>query len=174
MTRRSLPLADLWVAAAGVWAAAGIMSLLPPSGTISGWSIVPGADNKGCTAADFYSMYDGAAPDMLQAGVASAGQRVYQRGSKRLTVDILRFKTVGEAQAYYSARQAEIAGQQAFWTCSGANRSVARCLSGRTYVSYQWTGQYYCTMSVNGTSAAEKTTLWAFTSYISNRVAAQH
>jgi len=173
MTRASLALAAVCLAA-GVWAAVGIMSLLPPSGAVGGWSIVPGADKKGCTAADFYSMYDGAAPEMMQAGVIAAGQRVYQRGSKRLTLDLFRFKTVGQAQAYYGQRKAEIAGKPAFWTCSGANRGVARCVCGRTYVSYQWTGHYYCTMSVNGTSGVEKTALWAFTTYLNQQIAASH
>jgi len=154
-------------------AATSIMSLLPPAEAISGWSVVAGADRKGCTAQDFYSMYDGAAPDMMQAGIVAAGERIYQRGSKRLTVDLYRFKTRGQAQAYYGRRKAEIARNRAFETAGDGNSGVARAIGGRTYVSYQWRRKCCCTMSVNGNSAAEKAALVAFAGYVSKRIAAQ-
>jgi len=173
MRRPSLLLGLLGLAGAAALAATGIMSLLPPSGGISGWSVLAGADRKGCTAKDFYSMYDGAAPDMMQAGIVGAGERVYQRGSKRLTVDIYRFKTTAQAQAYYGRRKAEIARSRAFEAAGDRSSGVARAIGGRTYVSYQWRQKCCCTMSVNGNSAADKAALVAFAGYVSKRIAAQ-
>ncbi|MCE5238922.1 hypothetical protein LLH23_10570 [bacterium] len=174
MRRRSLLVVGLLgLTGVAAVAATSIMSLLPPGGAVSGWGVLAGADRKGCTAKDFYGMYDGAAPDMMQAGIVAAGERIYQRGSKRLTVDIYRFKTTGQAQAYYGRRKAEIARSRAFEAAGDRNSGVARAIGGRTYVSYQWRHKCCCTMSVNGNSAAEKAALVSFAGYVSKRIAAQ-
>jgi len=154
-------------------AVSGIMTLLPPAGAIKGWSVLSGSDRKGSTSKEFYSMYDGAAPVMLQAGITSAGQRVYQSGKRRLTVDLYRFKTAAQAKAYYAKRKAEIAGKPGSAASGDATHGTTSAVSGRTIVAYLWGRNCCCTMSVNGKGADEKAALNAFTAFIARKIAAQ-
>lgn len=172
MHRARALLAGLVLVGTGALAAVGILSLLPAGNAIPGWSVVAAADKKGCTAQDFYSMYDGAAPAMMQAGIIGAGQRIYQNGSKHLTVDLYRFQTVAQARSYYAQRKAEIAGKREFWARTRSTQGVARAVCGRTTVAYQWVGRTCCTLAVNGVSAADRAALEAFTAVLASQVAA--
>lgn len=157
---------------AGV-AQAALLSRLPVGNEIPGWGVIAGGDRVAADQKGLYSLYDGAAPEMVTRGIALASQRAYQRGNKRLTIDVYKFATAAQAKAYFSARKAEIARCKAFWAAGSSVSGVARATSGRTYIAYLWQKQLCCTLSVNGTTAAEKTALEAFTASISKKIAAQ-
>jgi hypothetical protein len=145
--------------------------LLPGSGTLAGWSLVPGAERKAGTTAGLYGMYDGAVPDMQAAGVTAAGQRIYTRDSRRLSVDLLRFTSADRAKAYYVRRKAEISKASTFGGLTGI-RDAGCCASiSRSSVAYLWCRSYYASLTINGNTAADRATLRAFAQHISTRVA---
>lgn len=159
------------LAAAGVQAA--LLSRLPASGEIPGWSILSGGDRAALNEQGLYSLYDGAAPQMKQAGIKLASQRVYKKGSKRLTADVYKFAGPAQAKAYYLKRKAEIAQGSGFGVLGGIKSEAVRAQFGRTSLCYLWQKDICCTLSVNGTAAAEKTALQDFAKNISKRLATQ-
>lgn len=157
---------------AGV-AGAALLSRLPTSNEIAGWTVMTGGDRAATNQQGLYSLYDGAAPEMIRQGIALASQRVYKRDAKRLTIEVYKFATPAQAKTYYSARKAEISHSKAFRATGSSVSGVARAISGRTYVAYLWQQQLCCTMSVNGTTVAEKTALEAFAASIGKKITAQ-
>lgn len=147
-----------------------ILSYFPGSGVLAGWGIVAGADRKGNTEKALYQMYDGAAPAMIDAGIIAAGQRVYQKGAKRLTADIFRFQSITQAQAYYRQRRAEIAEQRAFQDKKATHYALCRASSGATSLAYLWKGRYVCALSLNGSTTTELKTLDTFMQHIIKRL----
>lgn len=172
MSRASLAGVSAVIAVTAAFSAIGIMALLPGSDVIAGWSVITDADRKGSTAADFFSMYDGAAPQMRQAGLVAAGQRTYQQGRKRLTVDLLRFNSWQQARAYYLARRNEIDTCPGYAIVPGVRQQAAIARSGRTTVCYLWGKQYCGSLSVNAASAKDTAALRDFAAAIGKKVAA--
>jgi hypothetical protein len=172
MNRPSLAALLTLLAATALVAVPSIMSLLPAGGAIPGWTVVPGADKKGCTAPDFYSMYDGAAPDMMHAGLIAAGQRVYQRDNKRLTVDLFRFASWQQTKGYYVKRRDEISALPDYAALRGPMREGVIARSGRTLVCYLWAKQYCASLSLNATSPTDAAALRSFATAIAQRLAA--
>lgn len=173
MTRRSLIVVAAALLSAVALAAPGLMSLLPSSGPIGGWTVLPGSDRKGCTAKDFYSMYDGAAPAMMQAGLTAAGQRIYQYGKTRLTVDLYRFKSQTQAKAYYQKRRSEIVGKPGFGGSDVPDRGFAAAVCGRTTVGYRWFRGYYFALSVNAATTNDRARLVTLADCITRNIAVQ-
>ena len=154
-------------------AQAALLSRLPAGNEIRGWGVITGGDRVAADQKGLYSLYDGAAPDMMKQGIALASQRIYKKGNKRLTIDVYKFATAAQARAYYNARKAEIARSKAFWSGGCNTCGVARAISGRTHIAYLWQKQLCCTMSVNGTTDVEKSALEAFAASINKKIAAQ-
>lgn len=159
------------VAAGGMVPA--LLGLLPATGT-AGWAVVAGGDREVSSSAGLYKLYDGAAPDMMQAGISAAAQRVYSKGGKRLTVDVYKFANWQQAKAYYRKRQAELAGAKGYGLLPGVSNEAALAACGRTTVCYLWRKHYCSALCINGTSAAERAALTLFASGITNRIGRQH
>mgnify|MGYP005836057825 CR=1 FL=1 len=152
------------VAASSMW------DLLPGDATFPGWRVVPGTERKASTTAGLYAMYDGAVPDLQQAGVVAAGQRIYSRDNRRVTVDLFRFATVGQARAYYVQRKSEISQTTSFAGITGLREAGCYASISRTSVAYLWCRGYYASLSVNGSTPDDRATLKTFAQYISKRV----
>lgn len=173
MTNKRIWLAILAMGLVGAALAAPSMwALVPGSGAISGWAVVSEADRKVTAGAGFYSLYDGAAPDMVAAGIVAAGQRLYRKDSRRLTVDLFRFKTAAQAKAYYLKRQGEIRQVTSYHTLAGVRHAACSASPCRSSVGYLWSYEYCASLAVNGGTAADRETLAAFVKQIAGKVAA--
>lgn len=171
LTKSSFGLAVL-LAAGAAFGAVGLLSLLPASNAISGWSTVAGAEKQATNTQAMYSLYDGAVPSMLKDGITSAAQRVYKNGTKRLTVDIFRFSSPGKAMVYYARRKAEIRACGAFAAISGLRQGGVTATSGRTTIGYAWNKGYCTSLSVNGTTAADQEAVRRMARHINGKIGA--
>ena len=144
--------------------------LLPGDNVISGWHILAGADRKAASEAGLYDMYDGAVPQMREAGMYAAAQRIYKKGNKRFTVDLLKFSTWQQAKAYYVARRDEISATAGFGKTNSVKQELSRTTAAGTTVGYFWNKRYMCSLSVNGTSDAEKQAVTSVATYISQKI----
>lgn len=168
---RYLWIPALLLACAGAQAAPSMWALLPGDGTLAGWVITAGADKKTATASGLYDMYDGAAPNMLHAGVTAAAQRVYRKGNLRVTLDLLRFVSPAKAGAYYSARQSEIAKTKGYRKLTSLGQGACQARLCRSTLLYLWAGGYYCSLSVGSNSEGDAATLQAFARYLAGKIA---
>lgn len=148
---------------------AALLSRLPATGEIPGWATVKGGDREATSQKGLFSLYDGAAPDMTQAGIILASQRVYARDNKRLTIDVYKFVSSQKAALYYQKRKSEISKQPGFAAIGGV-RNAVQSRSGRTQVGYLSQKQFCCIISVNGTGAAEKNAIQAFAAAIAHKI----
>ena len=153
-----------------VLAAPSLWVLLPGDGAVAGWRLVLGAQKKTATVAGLYSIYDGAVPDMLNAGVVGAGQRVYRKESRLLTADIFRFSSAVRAKAYYQKRQTEISKLKSFGQLRGITQAACDAAPSRSAVAYLWCREYYAGLSTNGSSDADREALRVFAARISGKI----
>lgn len=157
-------------AATAAVAASSMWDLLPGDATFPEWRLIPDAERKAGTTAGLYTMYDGAVPDLLKAGVIAAGQRLYSRDGRRVTVDLFRFASVNQARAYYVKRKSEISQTTSFAGMDGIREAGCCASISRHSVAYLWCRGYCASLGINGNTAQDRATLKAFARYISQRI----
>lgn len=168
--RLSVAAALALAAGTSAFAAPSMWDLLPGDTTFPGWRLVPGAERKASTTAGLYAMYDGAVPDLQKAGVVAAGERIYSRDGRRVTVDLFRFGSVDQARTYYVKRKAEISQTTTFAAMDGLREAGCYASVSRHSVAYLWCRGYCASLGINGSTAQERATLKAFARYISQRI----
>jgi hypothetical protein len=144
------------LAASTVMGAASLSSLVPASEEIAGWKALQ-ADTPATSPDELWKIYDGGDGPWKTAGVTSAFQRYYKNETTGKVVTLILHKTGTDwhkAKALYNKKNASIqeqAGYQAVELhAAGSLATPTQGLQG-----HSWNKYYYCTVTVNGTSAAE-------------------
>jgi len=162
--------AALALAAAAVFAAVGLSSLIPPSNGISGWAALQ-ADRPAASAAELYKIYDGGDTPWKQAGVTSAFQRVYKNGTTKRILTLIIHRTgtnASAAKALYNKKKPGYSGQPGYTTI-GSQAALAKPSNG--VIAHLWNKAYYCTITINGTSAADVSAAKSFVNSVSAKIA---
>ena len=159
-TRRFLMLSCLALllslAASTVLGAASLSSLVPASNEIAGWKALQ-ADTAATNPGELWKIYDGGDGPWKQAGVTSAFQRYYKHQTSGKVVTLILHNVGGDwqkAKALYRSKNAGLAGQPGYQGVT-LEKEGTLATPGQGVQGHCWNKVYYCTVSVNGTSAAE-------------------
>jgi hypothetical protein len=162
-------IAVLALAGAAVCGGVGLASLVPASDQISGWAALQ-ADRPATSASELYKIYDGGDLPWRQAGVTSAFQRVYKNATSKhiLTLAMHRTGTSSQAaKALYTKKNAAYASQPGY-VAVGTRAALAKPSNG--VIAHLWGKTYYCTITINGTSAADVTAAKSFLNALSTKI----
>jgi hypothetical protein len=161
------------LAASTVMGAASLSSLVPASDDIAGWAALQ-ADTAAASPDQLWKIYDGGDGPWKDAGVSSAFQRYYKNATTGKVLTLILHKTGADwqkAKALYSKKNANIKDQARYQTVElQAAGSVATPTQGLQ--GHSWGKYYYCTVTVNGTSAAEVNAAKLFLQKTASRIAA--
>jgi len=164
--------AALVLAAAAVFAAVGLSGLIPASNGISGWTALQ-ADRPAASASELYKIYDGGDGPWKQAGVTSAFQRVYKNATTKhiLTLVIHRTGTSSQlAKALYAKKNPAYSGSSGY-TALQVSQQAALAKPSNGVIAHLWNKTCYCTITVNGTSAADVSAAKSFLKSVSAKIA---
>jgi len=161
------------LAASTVLGAASLSSLVPASNEIAGWAALQ-ADTAAASPDQLWKIYDGGDGEWKAAGVTSAFQRYYKNGTTGKVLTLALHKTGTDwqkAKALYNKKNPDINGQAGYQTVqlqsAGSLATPAQGLKGHSWGKY-----YYCTVTVNGTSAAEVSAAKLFLQKTAAKIAA--
>ncbi|MBM3499347.1 MAG: hypothetical protein FJX74_11830 [Armatimonadetes bacterium] len=166
-------LIGLAVAASTVLGAASLSSLVPASNEIPGWKALQ-ADTAATSPAELWKIYDGGDGPWKQAGVTSAFQRYYKHQTTGKVVTLILHNTGGDwqkAKALYRSKNGNIAGQPGYQAVT-LEKEGALATPGQGVQGHSWNKYYYCTVTVNGTSAAEVSAAKLFLQKTAAKIAA--
>lgn len=142
---------------AGV-AYAALCDLAPASNAIPDWKAL-NADKNAAGPDELHKIYNGGDGVWKTAGVTAAFQRHYKNEATGKIATLIINKTGGDwkkAKALYTSKNESFTGQPGYQAlelkAAGAVSAVGRGTRG-----HMWGKYYYCTIEVNGTSAAEVT-----------------
>ncbi|MBM3475910.1 MAG: hypothetical protein FJX75_21795 [Armatimonadetes bacterium] len=142
--------------ASTVMGAASLSSLVPASNEIPGWAALQ-ADTAAASPDQLWKIYNGGDGPWKQAGVSSAFQRYYKNAATGKVLTLILHKTGADwqkAKALYNKKNPNIQGQAGYQAvqlqAAGSLATPTQGLQG-----HSWNKYYYCTVTVNGTSAAE-------------------
>ncbi len=174
--QQHLAVAALLVVAlvAGAAAAGLLAGFLPSSNSISGWVIIEGTDRGGSTDEVLYTLYDGAVPKMRQEGLVAAHQRVYKKGDKRLTADILQFPSWQKAKAYYVQRRNSMQKCDVFVKYSNIKQEAFVAQQAGTVSGMGWQRNFVFKCNMQGSGSGDRATVKRFLTYISNKIKAKY
>jgi len=153
--------------------AASLSSLVPASNEIAGWTALQ-ADTAASAPDQLWKIYDGGDGPWKTAGVTSAFQRYYKNQTTGHIVTLILHKTGTDwqkAKALYRSKNGgfqEQAGYQTVQlTSEGALATPSQGLQGHC-----WSKYYYCTVTVNGTSAADVSAAKLFLQKVASKITA--
>ncbi|HJN17418.1 MAG TPA: hypothetical protein QGH10_18070 [Armatimonadota bacterium] len=162
----------LILSAAVVYAAVSLNSLAPASNAVPGWEAL-NADKLAANQDELWKIYNGGDGPWKTAGVTTAFQRYY-KNTKVLTLIVHR--TGGDwkkAKALYVKKDAAIKEQEGYQTVTLAKGAGSLATPGQGTQAHFWNKYYYCTIQINGTSAAEVTAAKTFITKISTTITAK-
>lgn len=151
-----------------------LTSLVPASGEVSGWEAVAAADKLGTGEAGLYEVYDGGAGEFLDAGVTQVFERTFKHEGKYLKLSLNRTTSWQKAKAFYKKRKAGISVLDTFMTHPDIKQELSKATNAGSTTAYMWVRNYFCSISVNGTSADLRNAVKAFGTRISARVTAAY
>ncbi len=148
--------AGVALAASTVLGAASLSSLVPGPSEVPGWKALQ-ADTAATSSTELWKIYDGGDGPWKQAGVTSAFQRYYKNETTGKVVTLILHNTGGDwqkAKALYRSKNGNIDEQPGYQAVTldkeGSLATPAQGVQGHC-----WNKCYYCTVTVNGGSAAE-------------------
>lgn len=150
------------------WAA--LSSLMPGSGTIPGWKVVPGSSRGGSDNETLYGIYDGAVDGLREKGLKEAYQRQYEKGEDRITVDVFRFGTWQQAKAYYGEQKSANAGAAVFKTYNDVKQQAFIAENAGSIVGMVWGKTYTAQVGMAGSGNADRYEVYKFLKNISARI----
>jgi hypothetical protein len=152
-------------------AAVSLSSLAPGASEITGWNALQ-ADKLAATASDLYKIYDGGDGPWKQGGVTSAFQRYYKNPTTKHVLTLVIHKCGSNyqtAKALYAKKNPAIAGQPGYATVQVSQQgALAKPTAGVS--AHFWGKTYYCTVTVNGTSAADVSAAKAFMTAVAAKI----
>ena len=171
LTRLMLLLAALALLPLGLAAESLLASFMPKSGQLDEWKIIPETDRGGVSDEQLYPIYNGAVPALREKGLHSAHQRIYEKGEKRLTVDMYRFGNWQQAKVYYLPhRQAQSEGGGTYNLYSNIKQQAFVCEAAGSIVGMFWQRNYVGTVGMQGSGSADRATVKSFLTSVSNKI----
>jgi hypothetical protein len=165
--------AAMLLSAASAMGAASLSSLVPGSNEVAGWTALQ-ADTPAATPADLWKIYDGGDKPWKDAGVTSAFQRYYKNAATGHVVTLILHKTGADytkAKALYNSKNAGFLKQPGYATVAiSAAGSVAS--PNQATQGHSWSKYYYCTVTVNGKTAADITAARQFLTKVGAKITA--
>ncbi len=156
---------------AAVQAESLLASFVPKSGQLGDWQIIPQTNRGGVTDEQLYPIYDGAVPALREKGLHSAHQRIYEKGEKRLTVDMYRFGTWQQAKAYYLPhRQAQSECDGTYNLYNNIKQQAFVCEAAGSIIGMFWQRNYVATVGMQGSGSADRATVKSFLTFISDKI----
>ncbi len=158
------------LAGAVAFAAVGLACLVPASNQISGWAALQ-ADRRAASPSELYKIYDGGDGPWKQAGVTSAFQRVYKNASTKHILTLVIHRTGASSQtakALYNKKNPAYSSLPGYTTV-GQQSALAKPSNG--VIAHLWNKTYYCTITINGTSAADVSAARSFLTALSTKIA---
>jgi len=153
------------------YAAAALSSLAPSSTQISGWTALE-ADKLAASASDLYKIYDGGDGPWKEAGVTSAFQRYYKNGATRHVLTLIIHRTGSSSQtakALFNKKNPALHGQSGYKAVEVAEQaSLATPSTGLS--AHLCNKNYYVSITINGTSAADVSAAKSFLSAVSAKI----
>ncbi len=151
------------------FAAIRVESLLPKSGDIKSWSVVPGTLRSAYGIQALFKLYDGDVERLRKFGMKAAAQAMYKNGKVKTMVDVMQVDTAAHAKAMFKDNTRGIKSAKAINRNGGGGMmSVA---SGCTSV-YLWRGPFYVNINVFGAGAMDKVSATKFAYKISDKIGA--
>lgn len=178
MRKRLILVTGIVIVAGGVVLAAqsatlthSLASFLPNSGQIRGWQVIPDTDRGGSTDEVLYTIYDGAVPQMRQQGVKSAHQRIYQKGDKRISLDIYKLGNWQQAKAYFLPhRETQRDGAARFTLYNNIKQQAFVAQAAGSITGMFWQRNYVCLVGMQGSGHNDRATVKAFLTFVSNKI----
>jgi len=167
------PLAAVALAASMVMGAASLSSLAPASNDIAGWKALQ-ADTAATNPGELWKIYDGGDGPWKQAGVTSAFQRYYKNQATGKVVTLILHNTGGDwqkAKALYRSKNGGTEDQNGYQAIT-LDKEGSLAVPGQGVQGHCWNKYYYCTVTVNGTSAAEISAAKSFLQKTAARITA--
>ena len=148
-----------------------LASFMLKSGQLGEWKIIPETDRGGVTDEQLYPVYDGAVPALREQGLHSAHQRIYEKGDKRLTVDMYRFGNWQQAKTYYLPhRQAQSECGGTYNLYNNIKQQAFVCEAAGSIMGMFWQRNYVGTVGMQGSGSADRTTVKSFLTFISDKI----
>ncbi|MFQ5810484.1 MAG: hypothetical protein ACE5JM_12770 [Armatimonadota bacterium] len=120
-----------------------IAKLLPASGELKGWALVPGTLTHCASSKELHKIYNGGDGEYIKAGVTEAIQGMYKNGSTIATVVLHKFGTDWKkSKARYTARSAALSKAKGYATVPVKNAGCYGQPPGGMVYGYSWTGPY--------------------------------
>jgi hypothetical protein len=144
------------LAASTVLGAASLSSLAPAATDVPGWKALE-ADTAAASPTELWKIYDGGDGPWKEAGVTSAFQRYYKSETTGKVVTLILHNTGNDwqkAKALYRSKDANLKGQAGYEAVT-LDKEGTLATPGQGVQGHCWDKCYYCTVTVNGTSAAE-------------------
>jgi hypothetical protein len=138
------------------FAAVGLHSLCPSSNTVAGWTAMD-ADKLAASPDELWKIYNGGDGEWKVAGVTSAFRRYYKNAQTNhiLTLDINKTGTDWQkAKALYRSKNDGIRKQAGYQTVT-LKQEGALATPVQGLKAHFWNKYYYCSIEINGTSAAD-------------------
>ncbi len=155
----------------GLWTSEpALKNFLPPSNAISGWQVYTAADRGAYTEKALYDLYDGEVPYLKKFGIKAAHQRLYKCGGKRVMVDLMRLDTWQHAKALYGDRTKGLSSVPGYRNLSGIPNAACIVATGGTATVYFWQRNYFCSVSITGTTQSDQSTAIKFAKYIAGKI----
>lgn len=139
-----------------VVAAVGLPTLCPSSNAIPGWKALQ-ADKLAANPDELWKIYNGGDGPWKAAGVTSAFQRYYKNDQSGHVLTLIINKTGTDwqkAKALYRKKNEAIEGQNGYQTVQ-LKQEGALATPTQGLQAHFWNKFYYCTIQINGTSAAD-------------------
>ena len=148
-----------------------LAGFLPKSGEVGDWQVIPETDRGGVTDEQLYPIYDGAVPALREKGLHSAHQRIYEKGEKRLTVDMYRFGKWQQAKTYYLPhRQTQSECDGTYNLYNNIKQQAFACEAAGSIMGMFWQRNYVGTVGMQGSGSADRATVKSFLTFISDKI----
>ena len=152
-----------------------LSTFLPASNEIPGWVIASAAADRGAyDEKGLYDLYDGDVPHLKKFGLTAAHQRMYKSGSRRAVVDLMQLDGYQHAKALYRERTDGFEDIPGFETLRNIKEAGVMVPTNGVTVVYFWQRNYLCSISVFGTSQADKNAAKAFAYKIAGKIKAYY
>lgn len=145
---------------------------LPPTGAVSGWTVMDGSTRSGAMGEKTsFDVYDGAVDSMKAQGIRFFAQRMYKSASKRyITVDAFQFRTNDQAKAAYKEKRDSFRNAKPRIDYVMTNQAFVATMNNTT-VGCVRAGIFMAEVTfAGGHTDADRATVKAFLSYISRKL----